>query len=146
MTFDNSQLAAISPLLALVVTGSLLLLLEAFAGSGRRAYLMPLALAGLGVALFLESAAWRGGGTVKLVFNGMLVNDRFSILFGSIFIVAAGLSVLLAPAFLEEHRFEFGEFYALVIFATTGMLMLAQATDLVTIFVGIETMSIAVYV
>ena len=47
---------------------------------------------------------------------------------------------------MREHSFEFGEFYSLLLFATAGMMMLAQATDLVTIFLGIETMSIAVYV
>ena len=47
---------------------------------------------------------------------------------------------------MREHRFEFGEFYALLLFATAGMMILAPATDLVTMFLGIETMSIAVYV
>jgi NADH-quinone oxidoreductase subunit N len=47
---------------------------------------------------------------------------------------------------MHEHNFEFGEFYSLVVFATLGMVILAAATDLVTIFLGVETMSIAVYV
>ena len=47
---------------------------------------------------------------------------------------------------MREHHFEFGEFYALLLFATAGMMILAQATDLVTVFLGIETMSLAVYV
>ena len=47
---------------------------------------------------------------------------------------------------MREHGFEFGEFYALVLFATAGMVMLAHATDLVSLFIGIETMSLAVYV
>ncbi len=53
---------------------------------------------------------------------------------------------MLAQPFMREHRFELGEFYALLMFATAGMLILAAASDLVTIFIGIETMSIAVYV
>ena len=47
---------------------------------------------------------------------------------------------------MREHGFEFGEFYALLAFATAGMQMLAMATDMVSIFIGVETMSIAVYV
>jgi NADH-quinone oxidoreductase subunit N len=147
MNFDSSQLSAIAPLIALVVSGSLLLLLEAFAGGRQRAYLMPLTLVGFAVALALEWSGWSDAGTSgRAAFHGMLVLDRFSVLAGSIFLVGGALSALLAPAFMEEHRFEFGEFYALLNFAVAGMLMLAQATDLVTIFVGIETMSIAVYV
>lgn len=146
MSFDSTQVASIAPLIALVVTGLLLLLMEAFAGSGRRAYLMPVALAGLAATLALLWMQWGDTTPAQLSFSGMLGNDRFSLVFGGIFVVGAALSILLAPAYLEEHKFEFGEFYPLVMFATAGMVMLAQATDLVTIFVGVETMSLAVYV
>ncbi len=53
---------------------------------------------------------------------------------------------MLAPDFMREHGFEFGEFYALVLFGTAGMMIMAAATDFLTIFIGIETMSLAVYV
>lgn len=146
MGFDVAQLSAIAPLTALTVAGCLLLLFEAFGGGRQRAYLMPLTLASLTIALVLEVWQWDDAAQASTVFHGMLALDRYSIVFGCIFIVGAALASMMAPAFMREHRFEFGEFYALVLFATAGMMMLAQATDLVTIFVGIETMSIAVYV
>src|SRR2546423_4725875 len=146
MDFDASQLSAIGPIVALTVAGCLLLLLEAFAGGRQRAYLMPLTLASVGVALVLEALQWRDAQLATTTFHGLLAVDRFSILMSSLFLVGCGLTALLAPAFMKEHEFEFGEFYSLLIFATAGMMILAQATDLVTIFLGIETMSIAVYV
>ena len=146
MDFDLTQFNSIAPLTALTVAGCVLLLLEAF-GSGRhRAYLMPLTLASIGVALVLELLQWSDAALGYTTFHGLLAFDRFSIVFGCIFLVAAGLTALLAPAFMREHHFEFGEFYSLLLFATVGMMILAQATDLVTIFLGVETMSIAVYV
>ncbi|MDB4969969.1 MAG: proton-translocating NADH-quinone oxidoreductase, chain [Myxococcales bacterium] len=146
MDFDVSQLSAIGPIVALTVAGCFLLLLEAFAGGRQRAYLMPLTLAAVAVALVLEAGQWRDAQLATSAFHGLLAVDRFSILLSSVFLVGCGMTALLAPAYMKEHEFEFGEFYALLIFATAGMIILAQATDFVTIFLGIETMSIAVYV
>jgi NADH-quinone oxidoreductase subunit N len=146
--FDLAQLWLSAPLLGVVLTGLVLLLLESFAGSRSRGYFMTLTLIGLFAALALEVLAWReaGEGGSRMMFSGMLCADRFSILFGILFILNAGLTVMLARPYLREHRFEFGEFYSLVLFATSGMMMMAAATDLVTVFLGLETMSIAVYV
>jgi NADH-quinone oxidoreductase subunit N len=147
MSFDAfTQLSAIAPLTALTVAGLVLLLLEAFGHGRQRAYLMPLTLASFAVTFALMVGQWDEAKTATTVFHGMLAVDRFSIVFGGIFLVGAALAALLAPSFMREHNFEFGEFYALLVFAVLGMVMLAQATDLVTIFLGIETMSIAVYV
>jgi NADH-quinone oxidoreductase subunit N len=146
MDFDFTQFSSVLPLTALTVAGCVLLLLEAFGSGRQRAYLMPLTLASLGVALVLELLSWGDATLGYTTFHGLLALDRFSIVFNCIFLIGAALTVMLSPAFMREHHFEFGEFYSLVLFATVGMMILAQATDLVTIFLGIETMSIAVYV
>jgi NADH-quinone oxidoreductase subunit N len=146
MDFDLTQFQSVAPLSALTVAGCVLLLLEAF-GSGRtRTYLMPLTLASIGIALVLELMQWGDASVGYTTFHGLLSLDRYGIVFNCIFLVGAALTAMLAPAFMREHHFEFGEFYSLMLFATVGMMILAQATDLVTIFLGIETMSIAVYV
>ncbi|HXU70127.1 MAG TPA: NADH-quinone oxidoreductase subunit N [Polyangia bacterium] len=146
MNFDASQFLTVAPLTALVVAGCALLLMEAFGSGRQRAYLMPLTLAAVGVGLVLEILQWPDAQVGYTAFHGMIGFDHFSIIFNCIFLVGAGLTAMLAPAYMREHNFEFGEFYALLMFATAGMMILAQATDLVTIFLGIETMSIAVYV
>jgi NADH-quinone oxidoreductase subunit N len=146
MDFDFTQFASVLPLTALTVAGCVLLLLEAFGSGRQRAYLMPLTLASLGVALVLTLLQWGDASLGYTTFHGTLALDRFGLVFNCIFLIGAGLTALFAPAFMREHNFEFGEFYSLLIFATVGMMILAQATDLVTIFLGIETMSIAVYV
>lgn len=146
MSFDIAQLGSIAPLIALVTAGCLLLLFEAFGRGAQRAYLMPLTLVSLAVTFGLLCLQWSDAATPSQVFSGMLAVDRFTAIFGAIFVMGAALAALLAGAFMREHGFEFGEFYALLLFGTAGMLILAAATDLITIFLGVETMSLAVYV
>jgi NADH-quinone oxidoreductase subunit N len=149
MNFDVGQLGATAPLGVVLAGGVLLLMLESFAGGRRRDYLMPFTLAILGAALALELHAWGAaapGGPSRLMFTGMLDADRLSVFVDCIFLGTAALTAMLAQPFLREHGFEFGEFYALLLFATGGMMILGAASDLVSIFLGVETMSIAVYV
>ena len=56
------------------------------------------------------------------------------------------VSVVLSVPYLRQIRHAYGEVYALVLFATAGMLMLGTANNMVTVFVGLETMSIALYI
>ena len=149
MIFDSAQLGIAAPLLVILFFGVLLLLLEAFAGGRSRSYLMPITLVGCGLALGFEYAAWQAAGpqgASRTIFNGMVTADRLSIFVDCAFLAAAALTAMLAESYMHRHRFEFGEFYALLLFATAGMIILGAATDLVAVFIGVETMSIAVYV
>jgi NADH-quinone oxidoreductase subunit N len=172
MSFDTKDLLHSLPLIFLSVAGLLLLLLDAFSRTrllgaayqkklppetsaavvapvvGSRAYLMPLTvlalLATLAILAWLPGELGESQGTT--LYRDMLVLDRFGLLVSGICVVGALLSVMTAPAFLRAHNIEYGEYYALVIFALVGMVMLIMAADLVTVFLGVETMSLAVYV
>jgi NADH-quinone oxidoreductase subunit N len=74
-----------------------------------------------------------------------LLIDRFSLLFFVILSLGGTLSALLAGGYLPEHRMDRGEFYPLVLLATLGAMALAAAGDMLTIFIGLETMSLGVY-
>lgn len=155
MTFDFAQLALSSPLIAVVVGALIVLLCEAFA-SGKvetpeiagapRSYLGILSLCTLAVAAYLSWGQWDVAATPQGIYHGMIAVDRFGIAANLIVFAGAALAILLADGFLREHRFDFGEFYVLVLLGTAGMVMLNQATDLVALFIGVETMSLAVYV
>jgi NADH-quinone oxidoreductase subunit N len=80
------------------------------------------------------------------LYRDMLILDRFGLVVSGICVVGAILSVMSAPAFLRAHRMEFGEYYALILFSLCGMIILIMAADLVTVFLGVETMSLGVYV
>src|SRR5882757_7822609 len=101
-------------------------MLEAFAGGRSRGYLMPVTLVGCGLALGFEFAAWQAAGAQagsRAIFNGMVTADRLSIFVDCAFLVAAALTAMLAESYMHVHRFEFGEFYSLLLFATAGMII-----------------------
>lgn len=80
------------------------------------------------------------------VFYGMLRSGGFASFVNIIVLVCGLLTVLLSVPYLERIRHAFGEVYALILFATVGMITLGTANSLVTVFVGLETMSISLYV
>jgi len=143
----TAQLFYQLPLLILVAGGSLLLIVEAFARSTGRRWVMQLSVLTTVVALLATWIVWKDlSGTPASLFDGMLVVDRFSLFFTAVFLITALLTSLLSADFLEEHAVLYGEFYPLILFSTAGMVMVAMASDLVTLFLGIETMSLGAYV
>ena len=79
-------------------------------------------------------------------FNNMIKTSQFRFSFDLVFLVVAGLTVLVAIYWTQDEDLPSGEFFALLMFATTGMLLMAAANDLVIIFLGLETVSITTYV
>ena len=130
------------PGIIVAVAGLLVVLMNAFKGSGRAVYWLSIVavLAALGFAVqdVLEPAGD--------AFNNMLLVGGTAS-FGSVVVLFATLFVLLiSDEYLESIDHNYGEIYALVLFATTGMLALAGANNLLMVFLGIETMSICLYV
>jgi NADH-quinone oxidoreductase subunit N len=149
VTFDLSQLMVAAPLFWVCLAGIVLLLLEAFATPdrqpGSRGFLMVLTVGACLVAGFLEYLAWNDANGAHSIFSGALYVDKMSIFLDVVVLAGCALAAMLAAPYLAQHRFEHGEFYALLLLGTAGMMMLGAASDLVTLFVGIETMSLAVY-
>jgi NADH-quinone oxidoreductase subunit N len=76
----------------------------------------------------------------------MLVVDNFSIFFQWLFIVIAGVSAFISMKFNERESINRGEYYALLLFACSGMCLMAASVDLILTFLGIEILSIATYI
>jgi NADH-quinone oxidoreductase subunit N len=149
--FDTTQLAWHLPLICVVLGGVALLLLEAFSrglGLSRRDWLAYLGIIAAGVAIFASIFVFKklGPGGVRVLYDGMIVVDRFSVFTGVVFLISAILVCLLAGDFMRTHNAAYGELTPLILLGTAGMMILAQAGDLVTVFIGIETMSLAAYV
>jgi NADH-quinone oxidoreductase subunit N len=144
--FDSTQLLAYSPMLLLIIMGCVILIAETFARERSREGLAWLGLASCVGALALLVAEWPDAATPTTHFQGMLVVDRMALYLDGAFVTAAGLTLLFSPPYLREQGFEFGEFYALVLFGAAGMMMVAHAVNFVSLLIGIETMSLAAYV
>jgi NADH-quinone oxidoreductase subunit N len=97
-------------------------------------------VAGLGVAIM--ELLGDGG----LAFSGMISYGGVASFGSSIVLFGSLFCVLISREYLQAIDHEFGEVYALILFATTGMLGLASANNLLMIFIGIETMSICLYI
>jgi NADH-quinone oxidoreductase subunit N len=76
----------------------------------------------------------------------MVFVGKFPAFFEVVFVASAALTVLLSRSYLERGGVHFGEFYALIIFSTIGMMLMASARDLMVLFIGLELMSISLYV
>ena len=79
-------------------------------------------------------------------FHGAIVIDPFFMLFGFIFLAATLLVIFLSVRYLELEDEHHGEYYALMLFSTVGMMFLACGNDLVTLFIALETMALSFYV
>ena len=78
--------------------------------------------------------------------RGLLAIDGFAIIFKFLFLFAAVVTVLMSSAYLRVERVPAGEYYFLILTATLGMMFMASAVDLITLFIGLETMAVSFYV
>jgi NADH-quinone oxidoreductase subunit N len=78
--------------------------------------------------------------------NGLVSVDRFALFFKVIFLGSAALTVLMSVRFLDVEGTRAGEYYFLILCATLGMMFMAGGTDLITLFIGLETMAISFYI
>ena len=144
ITIPSFHLRSIGPWLTLTVTAILILVLDALSPKGRQGHASPvIALAGLAVAALQTIGLWGQTGTD---FARMVYLDNFAFFFYLIFILGAALTVLVSRQYLEDYGKNMGEYYALLLFATVGMMLMAASAHLIMIFLGLEIMSIAVYV
>jgi len=138
----------LSPLLIIGVGALLLMLAEAFGPKANRAAGLALGSTMVFTAgLAFSIGAWLYGveDVDRSMLEPWLVIDRFSIFCDGLLCRGGALASLLAGGYLREHEMERGEFYALLLFATMGAMMVAAAGDALIVFVGLETMSIGAY-
>jgi len=138
------SLSAIAPEIVLTVTALLVLLLEVFSKrKDNKGYLAVLSAIGVVVAFFFTLPLI---GTGTWAFGGMFTNDGYALFFMVVFLIIAFLTILISMGYAHREGIEGGEYYALILFATVGMMLMAGGTHLITIFLGLETMSISIYV
>ncbi|HET9488328.1 MAG TPA: NADH-quinone oxidoreductase subunit N [Methylomirabilota bacterium] len=136
-------LGTVLPTLIVLGTAVLVLLADLLPPRDRKAHLGLLALAGLIGAQLATLAVWGGRGPG---FRGMIVLDNYALFFHLVVTYAAALAVLMSLDYLRRAGADSAEYYALVLFATSGMLLLASANDLIVVFLAVELMSLSLYV
>jgi NADH-quinone oxidoreductase subunit N len=136
----------LAPEIFLALAGMLVLAVGSIdRGFGHRgASLVSLAsLAVVGVLILIVQAPAAGG---DAILAGMFMIDGYALFWKAIFLIATGLTVVLSMRFVEEGNYPAGEFYALLLFATTGMLFMASGFNLLSIWISLELMALSSYI
>ena len=139
----QSDLLTLLPLIFLTAWACVLLLVDLFIPKGRKGWTAFLAAVGLAMAMGLTLAY---AGQERFAFSGMVVLDGFSSFLSVLFLATGLLGIALAYGYLKRMGIERGEYYALLLFSVTGMMLMAQAADLIVIFLALELLSIPLYV
>lgn len=148
-SFSMADLFGTLPLIVLVLGGLALLLIDAFGRHGGRKEFSAYFTSLVGLATFyLAYSAWGADGFpyTRELFGGSFSADRFSLFVAMLVGGCVALTAPIALGFFRAQAVERGEFYALVVLSASGMLAMAQSTDLFVTFVALEVMSLAIYV
>jgi len=132
----------------LVMSGGfiVLLLLDLVVPASRRGYLAGATLLVLAGAMGVIVWGWFDAATPHTVYFDSLSYDRFSLFADGIIVASTALVVMISPGYLNRRGLHYGEYYALILGAAVGMMFLASADSLIVIFLGIELLSIALYI
>jgi NADH-quinone oxidoreductase subunit N len=135
------NLVLIAPEISLLACAIVVILLDLFLQ--RKSLLAVVSLAGLAIAFGFTIALW--GGDAQAVFNNMLVVDKFALFFKLLFPVISALVILASTDYVSKFAHFQGEYYALVLLSTLGMMLISATTDLISIFIALELISISLY-
>lgn len=140
---SGTDLAVILPTLILTGWACLLLFVDLFIPRGRKGITAALAAAGLLAALVVNAIRF---GRELDGFNGMILADGFSSFLHIIFPLAGLFGIALAYDYVRRQGIERGEYYTLLLFTISGMMLMAQAGDLIVVFLALELLSLPLYV
>ncbi|HRF09705.1 MAG TPA: NADH-quinone oxidoreductase subunit NuoN [Xanthobacteraceae bacterium] len=138
-----SSLMPVLPELVVLIGAMALLMLGAFKGDNSTPLVEAGALVVLAVALILVVA--QPGATVTL-FGGSIVVDGFARFFKVLILIGAAAALILSTPFWRNHKINRFEFSILVLLSVAGMMVMVSARDLIALYLGIELMSLALYV
>lgn len=128
-----------------IITLSLLAILVLYLGLFKaHKALLPVSLLGLVAAIGLYGVQW--GTTAKPLYSGMVLFDHFAVAFSLICVLLTALVLLLSKDYFDKSSPHVAEYYALILFSLTGAVLVVSFHNLAMLFIGIEIMSVALYI
>ena len=131
------------PEIALAVASMVLLVIGVFRGEASTRLVSWLAVL---VLIGILVLAARLGIDRRIGFYGMFVTDAFALFMKALVLIGSAVSIVMAMRYNDDHRIARFEFPVLVLLATTGMMVMVSANDLITLYLGLELQSLALYV
>src|SRR3990172_7985705 len=152
--FSPVDLLVLKPIILLTLFGLGVLITDLLLEKNQKYFNAITALIGVGFAAY-SLGPWPSGiqylmaqaGVSEIeAFRGAIIVDGFAIFFTWIFLISTAIAILLSIKYLEIEGEQRGDHYAIMLFATVGMITLSMGMDLVTLFIGLELMVISVYI
>ncbi|MFW5943329.1 MAG: NADH-quinone oxidoreductase subunit N, partial [Chloroflexota bacterium] len=142
------DLLPILPLVLLIGGGLILMLIELLLPDDREEWIGWLSLVIYGAAFVQTVVLWGGEWGVFTPQDGtpMILVDSFSLFLNGIFLLTGFLSVLISINYLDKVNLQRGEFYYLMMFSISGMMLMGMSNDLILVFLALELLSIPLYV
>ena len=137
-----SDFTAIIPIVIIVLSACAAMIAEAFRQPGERMPIAGFGLIGLAGAAAASIFLWG----IDAQSFGVVRSDNFALFINLILCVVGVLTMLFSDEVVEREHLPPGEYYALTLFAISGMMLMAAATDLLVIFLALEVLSLSVYV
>ncbi len=139
----NINISIIYPEIIIFITAVIILLVEIFS-NGKKWYAQSIiALIGIIVSGYAVSNQWN---SFASGFSEVLVADNFALMFKLIFLLGALLTVFLSIWYFRREEIQQGEYFFLILSSVIGMMILSSANELITAFLGLEVMSLPLYV
>ncbi len=140
----NVSVSSILPELIVALAGIVAMVYDSFFPKQRRVTGI-VSLVGLAASAVVLGLMWTQAQPAS-TFNGMIVHDNLRMAFSFVFLFVTAMTILISTVWVDNENVPAGEYHALLMFATFGMMLMASGNDLVVIFLGLETLSIATYV
>lgn len=134
----------ILPTVLVVLTGIVGMVIELLRPRQSNGPIVAATVGGLIVSLL--ACVYQMGDAFADTFTGMVIRDRLSIVVHLVLILSCLLTVLFSEGYLREKKIPFAEFYFLCVWATAGAMMMVSSRNLLVIFIGLEILSISLYV
>lgn len=146
---SRQDLLAVTPQLIVAVFGMLVLLIDAIWPRCSKRMLANLTVLGFAAAGGSSWLIWSKGlikASTQVPMQGLLAADGYATFFNIVLAVAGALSAWLAVGYLQREGNNDGEYYALLLFTTLGGMVMAASVNLICIFIGLEILSISLYI
>ena len=140
----NVSISAIMPELVVALAGIVAMVYDSFVPK-QRTVTAAISLIGLAVSAILLGTMWSTAQPAG-AFNGMIAHDNLRLGFSFVFLFVTAMTILVSTVWVDNENVPAGEYHSLLMFATFGMMLMASGNDLVVLFLGLETLSIATYV
>jgi NADH-quinone oxidoreductase subunit N len=143
IAIQNVNMAAVMPPLVLSCFGMALLMISVFSRRGATSHVAWISVVALLVTGAVSVFFWN---KPQFGFTGAVALDNYATFFNVTFLVAAALTILMSDEYLKREGYPIGEYYPLILFTTSGAMLMASGTDMMTIFLGLEVLSVSLYV